>query len=88
MPRRLFASPEAGEGDGDIASSFSDGEETEALMKRPGPFGRSIIPRLPDSQEDKEHQALMLELRTTADRILKEDEWKLPSSDQILGFRD
>ncbi|GAV04417.1 hypothetical protein RvY_14696 [Ramazzottius varieornatus] len=88
MPRRLFASPEAGEGDADVASSCSDGEEIEALMKRPGPFGQSIIPRMPDSQEDKDHQALMLELRATADRILKEDEWKLPSSDQIVGFRD
>ncbi|XP_055329048.1 uncharacterized protein LOC129581817 [Paramacrobiotus metropolitanus] len=37
---------------------------------------------------DEEFQTLMVELRKTAERVLREDEWKFRSSDDILGFKD
>ncbi|OQV21101.1 hypothetical protein BV898_04865 [Hypsibius exemplaris] len=90
MPRRLFSSPDTADKDADAASYSSDPEEIESRMKRPGPMGRVLPPTAADvaAMDEKEYLNLMAELRATADKILREDEWKFRSSDLILGFRD
>lgn len=41
-----------------------------------------------DEAVDEEFQDLMDALREDAEKILREDEWRYRSSDEILGFKD
>ena len=87
QPRRLFLSPDVDD-DGDTSSEVCDTDNTAALMRRPGQVGPIPPPTMDkcDTIDDKEYQNLMAELRATAERVLREDDWKYRPSEEILGF--
>ena len=67
------------------ASSSGDEDGVAKTTKKPD-IGRSLAAC--QAAEDKEFDNLMSELRVLAAKVLRDEEWKFKSSDEILGFRD